>query len=296
MNDSDWFNAHVGRTDPEDAFRISIDVYPQQDLALSPAAQMGGLNSNTYGSTFPASNLPPSLYAVSGFSQPVPWAESISADAEMAVHYPEDDEFDIPETAAPNSFFDRMLRAERMQREKSMDDQSLDISWPPRVDSAVGDIEDQLSFAESDSVSSDPFAQIAQENDSAYGSMPLQYHLIQTKSQIAMNESFQRERLSNSTSQAPSSPGHETETVLYCDLCDPRRSFRGNWAPRNLSRHMDQAHTPCTSSSGMKDFRCGLESCPRIFRRADARLVHERHSHPELNRPPPVRRKRSGEE
>ncbi|KAF2028125.1 hypothetical protein EK21DRAFT_70481, partial [Setomelanomma holmii] len=106
------------------------------------------------------------------------------------------------------------------------------------------------------------------------GPHTLQYHLIQPRA---------RSECRTLTSCFMGNSGQ----VLPCPLC-PDRPFTGVWAHRNLSRHMENLH-------GVKHLPCGHEDCPRTFRREDARLVHERRSHPELNRPPPTRRKRSSD-
>ncbi|KAH8732636.1 hypothetical protein GQ44DRAFT_696209 [Phaeosphaeriaceae sp. PMI808] len=82
--------------------------------------------------------------------------------------------------------------------------------------------------------------------------------------------------------------------ALLCPLC-PDRQYNGEWAHRNLTRHMERVHAPCSSTDGVRLFICSHGECDKTFKREDARLVHERKSHPELNRPPPTKRKRSGE-
>ncbi|KAF1848839.1 uncharacterized protein K460DRAFT_81536 [Cucurbitaria berberidis CBS 394.84] len=79
---------------------------------------------------------------------------------------------------------------------------------------------------------------------------------------------------------------------LVCPKC-PDKRYTGTWAHRNLNRHMESVHSPYMSPDGLRMFRCEAEGCNVSFRRADALLVHERRSHPELNRPPPRKKKRS---
>ncbi|KAH7379290.1 hypothetical protein DE146DRAFT_637724 [Phaeosphaeria sp. MPI-PUGE-AT-0046c] len=140
----------------------------------------------------------------------------------------------------------------------------------------------------------------------------LQYHLIKTTSRTNVRNV----------------PSDETKKAEVCPLC-PNKQYTGVWAHRNLTRHIDcltmsvncavansttsfaispptsgvlltagpnfreSVHAPCASSDGLRQIRCGYHNCDRTFRREDARLVHERKSHPELNRPPAAKRKRS---
>lgn len=132
----------------------------------------------------------------------------------------------------------------------------------------------------------------------------LQYHLIQSsasaKSKIDFAEIFTPPATSTHHLQLPStifssqtfmSDLLPENVVLYCEHCRPTvKSYSGTYARRNLSRHIFQTH------SSSDEFPCSVPNCPESFRRTDARLVHERRSHPELERAPAVRRKKSGEE
>jgi hypothetical protein len=150
------------------------------------------------------------------------------------------------------------------------------------------------------------------QDPSRHQPSPLQYHLIRTKSRVDCKENVTdvpllpcssglTTRLSARCvplSAAGSLVGlllcsNENRT-LSCHLCTDKQ-YTGVWAHRNLMRHMESAHAPSSSTDGGKHLRCGHVNCDRTFRREDARLVHERRSHPELNRPPPTKRKRSGE-
>jgi hypothetical protein len=153
---------------------------------------------------------------------------------------------------------------------------------------------------------------VENEDPSRYQPSPLQYHLIRTKSRIDCKENVTDVPLSpcssglttqSSSRYVPPSASeilvgllvysNESRT-LSCHLCIDKQ-YTGVWAHRNLMRHMESAHAPSSSTDGGKHLPCGDVKCDRTFRREDARLVHERRSHPELNRPPPTKRKRSGE-
>jgi hypothetical protein len=79
---------------------------------------------------------------------------------------------------------------------------------------------------------------------------------------------------------------------LHCRVCVDK-SFTGQYAQRNLNRHMERFHSTCAASDDGKHIRCQQPGCTSTFGRPDALLVHLRRSHPELNTPPPKKRKRA---
>ncbi|KAF1842734.1 uncharacterized protein K460DRAFT_287456, partial [Cucurbitaria berberidis CBS 394.84] len=83
--------------------------------------------------------------------------------------------------------------------------------------------------------------------------------------------------------------------TLTCPRC-PNKQYTGNWAHRNLLRHLENKHSDLEFPNGVKHIRCNQEGCDSVFGRNDARLVHERRSHPELDTPPPKKRKRTDED
>ncbi|KAH6878566.1 hypothetical protein BKA58DRAFT_97986 [Alternaria rosae] len=93
--------------------------------------------------------------------------------------------------------------------------------------------------------------------------------------------------------------GHESarpkavkkKTSLRCSVCVDKPPFTGQYAQRNLNRHMEK-HGTCAESRSERHIRCGQPGCTSTFGREDALLVHLRRSHPELNTPPAKKRKR----
>lgn len=83
---------------------------------------------------------------------------------------------------------------------------------------------------------------------------------------------------------------NKTKT-LRCLICVDNPTFTGQYAQRNLTRHMEK-HSPCTGTDSGRHIRCGQPGCMSTFARPDALLIHLRRSHPELNTPPPKKRKR----
>jgi len=81
------------------------------------------------------------------------------------------------------------------------------------------------------------------------------------------------------------------KTSLRCLICADGTSFTGQYAQRNLNRHMEK-HNSCGGASSRRHIRCGQPGCTSAFGREDALLVHLRRSHPELNTPPAKKRKR----
>ncbi|KAH7068472.1 hypothetical protein FB567DRAFT_249600 [Paraphoma chrysanthemicola] len=121
--------------------------------------------------------------------------------------------------------------------------------------------------------------------------MPLPYT---DQGSLGYNDSLPRAAPSGPASPSPR-PSDNNSHRLPCPICVNKAPFTGVYAHRNLNRHMESMHAPCASADGVKHIRCSFQECDKTFRREDARLVHERRSHPELNRPPPSKRKRSGE-
>jgi len=81
------------------------------------------------------------------------------------------------------------------------------------------------------------------------------------------------------------------KTSLRCLVCVEKPLFTGQYAQRNLNRHMEK-HKACTGARSNRHIRCGQPGCASTFGREDALLVHLRRSHPELNTPPAKKRKR----
>lgn len=197
---------------------------------------------------------------------------------------------------APNSFHNRMLLtslppAPPSPKTMPEDNSRDDLPNSRRADSGIGSFDDSPDFnnpppdnqwifdqAVFDGRSPDDFFHTdhpEENNDESQRTGPLQYHLIKTKSRTNVRTVH----------------SEDVKTEI-CPLC-PNKQYTGAWAHRNLTRHMEAMHAPCASSTGLKQIKCSLNGCGRTFRRDDARLVHERRSHPELNRPPAAKRKRS---
>ncbi|OAL07254.1 hypothetical protein IQ06DRAFT_341993 [Phaeosphaeriaceae sp. SRC1lsM3a] len=200
----------------------------------------------------------------------------------------------------PNSFYYRVLQTTLPHMQPRMKTMSEEISYTEdpsedhRADSGIGEFDDIPPF--NNFAHSPPFVfdhpdenhwhpendffpahnTKKHEEESQYTG-PLQYHLMQTESRTTVRNVHP----------------DETKKAEVCHLC--HRQYTGTWAHRNLTRHMESVHAPCSSSTGQKQIRCGFDGCDRTFRREDARLVHERRSHPELNRPPPAKRRRSAD-
>ncbi|KAF2133054.1 hypothetical protein P153DRAFT_283779, partial [Dothidotthia symphoricarpi CBS 119687] len=84
----------------------------------------------------------------------------------------------------------------------------------------------------------------------------------------------------------------ERRKTRPCPYC-PEKKYTGEYAHRNWMRHMENKHNPSTSADGLPMLPCRCPGCGRSFQRTDARLVHERRSHPELNTPPAMKRTKS---
>ncbi|CAI9629520.1 unnamed protein product [Alternaria burnsii] len=81
------------------------------------------------------------------------------------------------------------------------------------------------------------------------------------------------------------------KSSLRCSVCVDKPLFTGQYAQRNLNRHMAR-HEPCLGQRSNRHIRCEQPGCTSTFGREDALLVHLRRSHPELNTPPAKKRKR----
>ncbi|KAL1795240.1 hypothetical protein ACET3X_007056 [Alternaria dauci] len=81
------------------------------------------------------------------------------------------------------------------------------------------------------------------------------------------------------------------KSSLRCLVCLDKPAFTGQYAQRNLNRHMAK-HEPCVGQGNNRHIRCEQPGCTSTFGREDALLVHLRRSHPELNTPPAKKRKR----
>ncbi|KAF1962686.1 hypothetical protein CC80DRAFT_512061 [Byssothecium circinans] len=77
----------------------------------------------------------------------------------------------------------------------------------------------------------------------------------------------------------------EAPMTLMCPIQGCTASFYGKYRKGNLTRHTKTSHT----DGSQVFYTC--EYCLRTFRRMDARLKHERKSHPELSRRPALPRK-----
>lgn len=198
---------------------------------------------------------------------------------------------------APYSFHNRVRKTTLSQPQPSprtMPEETYTDERPisHRADSGIGNLNDSPNFHSPVHDLQWTFDQAAydgrfeddyfhndhteEHDDDSQHTGSLQYHLIKTKSRT--------------NCRTPHSD--ETRKAEVCPLC-PNKQYTGVWAHRNLMRHMETMHAPCASSTGLKQIRCSFDGCDRTFRREDACLVHERRSHPELNRPPAAKRKRS---
>ncbi|KAF1833039.1 hypothetical protein BDW02DRAFT_553449 [Decorospora gaudefroyi] len=88
----------------------------------------------------------------------------------------------------------------------------------------------------------------------------------------------------------PTSPSVSAQPVS-CTVC--KKPFKGQYAQRNRTRHMERFHPACTASG---DIPCSQPGCASTFGRSDALIVHLRRSHPELNTPAAKKRKRTDTE
>jgi hypothetical protein len=86
-------------------------------------------------------------------------------------------------------------------------------------------------------------------------------------------------------------PSPNDDYSIPCPEC-PTLRYVGVFAHRNLTRHMQSVHGSGKYLAGAR-VPCGSLGCDATFRRDDARLVHERRNHPDLMRPPPLRRRRT---
>ncbi|PSN63029.1 hypothetical protein BS50DRAFT_103179 [Corynespora cassiicola Philippines] len=82
--------------------------------------------------------------------------------------------------------------------------------------------------------------------------------------------------------QKPQSGAFPSE---QCPICD--NVYSGQYAKRNLQRHRADKHSKVV---GGNTYRC--HKCPRSYKRKDARLKHERGSHPDMNHRPANSRKK----
>lgn len=62
------------------------------------------------------------------------------------------------------------------------------------------------------------------------------------------------------------------ETVCCCELCDVK--FHGEYAKRNLARHVQMRHVEREGA-----LKCPEDGCGKQFRRTDALLLHKRREH-----------------
>ncbi|KAH7372267.1 hypothetical protein BKA66DRAFT_572389 [Pyrenochaeta sp. MPI-SDFR-AT-0127] len=132
----------------------------------------------------------------------------------------------------------------------------------------------------------------SQESVYAYAQGPLQYHLIETKTPSMVDISHGQITPRSSQSSQPTSNVGDVRT-LDCPLC--HNPYTGQYAQRNLHRHMESKHSSRASSDGAKHIRCNVEGCRSTFGRDDALLLHTRRSHPETNPPQAKKRKRTDE-
>jgi hypothetical protein len=65
------------------------------------------------------------------------------------------------------------------------------------------------------------------------------------------------------------------ERTINCGQCHVK--FTGQYRRGNLARHVKHKH-------GKTKILCTAPGCVRVFARSDARLKHERHDHPEIQR------------
>jgi hypothetical protein len=86
-------------------------------------------------------------------------------------------------------------------------------------------------------------------------------------------------------------PSPNDDYSIPCSRC-PTLRFVGVFAHRNLRRHMESVHGSDNFLAGAR-VQCRSQGCDATFRRDDVRLVHERRNHPDLMRPPPLRRRRT---
>jgi len=193
----------------------------------------------------------------------------------------------------PFSFAQRSYQLQ--QSRKQRDDVYLSANSDPglfsdpRRDSGIGSLGDGGDTSHQESLPPDHDQNCSCRNNH------LPYHLMHLGSVVPCKAEGRRKP---SPREVPSLPAYSASSSngqnVPCSLC-PDKLFTGVWAQRNLNRHLEAVHAPYSSHDGVKHFRCSMGECSRTFRRNDARLVHERRSHPELNRAPATRRKKSGE-
>ncbi|KAH4934905.1 hypothetical protein HBI79_078880 [Parastagonospora nodorum] len=234
------------------------------------------LDFNLASNTLTMPDLPPSLLAATENYPTVPSYDPVIYDS-FANALAEDDEvYNRAAASIPFSFHHRSLQSPHIPNglDMWMDESFSEGSPSQRIDSAMGSVDGLSELA-------DPVFAEDCKVDAGEPSRSLQCHLIQMKSRAELKETT-----------LPSPSSSEDNRTLSCHLC-PEKQYTGTWAHRNLSRHMETTHAPCPAPDGVKQIRCSHVKCEKTFNRKDARLVHERKSHPDLNRSPPMKRKRS---
>jgi hypothetical protein len=138
---------------------------------------------------------------------------------------------------------------------------------------------------------------------SLYPSYSRSFSLTVPPADISLDGLFESDRgersaglVNKEEEPAREQPGHsqsQDERVPFgCSICVDKPRFTGQYAQRNLNRHMENHHSTAKLARSGRHIRCGQPGCTSTFGREDALLVHLRRSHPELSMPPRKRRKR----
>ncbi|KAF2831785.1 hypothetical protein CC86DRAFT_367060 [Ophiobolus disseminans] len=233
------------------------------------------------------SRLPPSLRSGAERPEPAELYPLGLQDDSLAAAQPARNELVGGMGASPFSFSQRSRQYQR-DGESLPGDLFLGVESYEKRDSGVGGLDGLSGLLEFDGQeiladgSSSDFG-VSQDEKCGCRQARTQ-HLVEAQAMV-----------SNHATPSPNPPPSATDAqFLTCPLCTDKR-YTGVWAHRNLTRHMERVHAPSCSVGGVRHFPCSRGDCERTFRREDARLVHERRSHPELNRPPPTKRRKSGE-